>query len=211
MPRIVLALVLCCAAMHGAAAAAGTAKAANEGLASCLDPSTTLLAGGDVGDKELMAAQNACARLKQSSSDSPPSRESTRRRRTSPTNFGGAKPRNSDPRRVTPTRVRADRSGPTACLGRSDERSATWPAATGARSVRCGGSAWRSHDGLRSAPQSRPTVRRASRAIWAQARAYNAARADSDLTSTSYLMPPRWLGLSPSLQPASSQGSCRCV
>jgi hypothetical protein len=70
MPRIVLALVLCCAAMHGAAAAAGTAKAANEGLASCLDPSTTLLAGGDVGDKELMAAQNACARLKQSSSDS---------------------------------------------------------------------------------------------------------------------------------------------
>jgi len=66
MPRIVLALVLCCAAVHGAAAAAGTAKAANEGLASCLDPSTTLLAGGD---KELMAAQNACARLKQSSSD----------------------------------------------------------------------------------------------------------------------------------------------
>ena len=69
MPRIVLALVLCCAAVHGAAAAAGTAKAANEGLASCLDPSTTLLAGGDVGDNELMAAQNACARLKQSSSD----------------------------------------------------------------------------------------------------------------------------------------------
>lgn len=70
MPRIVLALVLCCVAVHGAAAAAGTAKAANEGLASCLDPSTTLLAGGDVGDKELMAAQSACARLKQSSSDS---------------------------------------------------------------------------------------------------------------------------------------------
>jgi hypothetical protein len=69
MPRIMLALILCCVAVHGAAAAGGTAKAAAGELSSCLDPSTTLLAGGDVGDKELMAAQNACARLKQSSSD----------------------------------------------------------------------------------------------------------------------------------------------
>ena len=69
MPRIGLAIVLCCVAVHGAAAAGGTAKAANEGLARCLDPSTALLAGGDVGDKELVVAQNACARLKQSTSD----------------------------------------------------------------------------------------------------------------------------------------------
>jgi len=62
MPRITLALILCCVAVHGAAAAAGE-------LSSCLDPSTALLAGGDVGDKELVAAQDACARLKQSSSD----------------------------------------------------------------------------------------------------------------------------------------------
>jgi hypothetical protein len=50
MPRIVLALI--------------------EDLSSCLDPSTKLLAGGDVDDKQLMAAQSACARLKQSSTDS---------------------------------------------------------------------------------------------------------------------------------------------
>jgi hypothetical protein len=69
MPRIVLALILCGVAVHGAAAAGGTAKAAGGELSSCLDPSTALLAGGDVGDQELVAAQNACARLKQSSSD----------------------------------------------------------------------------------------------------------------------------------------------
>ena len=69
MPRMVLALILCCVAVHGAAAAGGTAKAAGEELSSCLDPSTALLAGADVGDKELVAAQSACARLKQSSSD----------------------------------------------------------------------------------------------------------------------------------------------
>lgn len=70
MPRLVLAFMLCCVAVHGAAAAAGGAKAAGGDLSGCLDPSTTLLAGGDVGDKELMAAQSACARLKQASSDS---------------------------------------------------------------------------------------------------------------------------------------------
>jgi hypothetical protein len=70
MARLMLALALCCVALHGAAAAGGSATAAGGELSSCLDPSTTLLAGGDVGDKELMAAQNACARLKQSSADS---------------------------------------------------------------------------------------------------------------------------------------------
>ena len=70
MPRIMLALIVCCVTVHGAAAAGGTATAAGGELSSCLDPSTTLLAGGDVGDKELMAAQDACARLKQASSDS---------------------------------------------------------------------------------------------------------------------------------------------
>jgi hypothetical protein len=70
MPRIVFALFLCCVAVHGAAAASNAAKAAAGDLSSCLDPSTKLLAGGDVDDKQLMAAQSACARLKQSSSDS---------------------------------------------------------------------------------------------------------------------------------------------
>jgi hypothetical protein len=69
MPRLVLALILCCVAVNGAAAAGGTAKEAGGELSSCLDPSTALLAGADVNDKELMAAQSACARLKQSSSD----------------------------------------------------------------------------------------------------------------------------------------------
>jgi hypothetical protein len=70
MPRIALALILCCVAVHGAAPAGAAAKAAGGDLSSCLDPSTKLLAGGDVDDKQLMAAQSACARLKQSSSDS---------------------------------------------------------------------------------------------------------------------------------------------
>jgi hypothetical protein len=61
MPRAMLALIICAA--YGAAAAGGGE------LSSCLDPSTALLAGADIGDKELVAAQNACARLKQSSSD----------------------------------------------------------------------------------------------------------------------------------------------
>jgi hypothetical protein len=63
MPRAMLALIICCTAAHGAAAAGGGE------LSSCLDPSTALLAGADIGDKELVAAQSACARLKQSSSD----------------------------------------------------------------------------------------------------------------------------------------------
>jgi hypothetical protein len=63
MPRAMLALIICCTAAHGAAAAGGGE------LSSCLDPSTALLAGADIGDKELVAAQTACARLKQSSSD----------------------------------------------------------------------------------------------------------------------------------------------
>jgi hypothetical protein len=54
MPRAMLALIICCTAAHGAAAAGGGE------LSSCLDPSTGLLAGADIGDKELVA-QNACA------------------------------------------------------------------------------------------------------------------------------------------------------
>jgi hypothetical protein len=38
-------------------------------LSSCLDPSTKLDAGGDVSDKELTAARQACARLQQSGLD----------------------------------------------------------------------------------------------------------------------------------------------
>ncbi len=65
MPRSVLALILCCLTLQGAAAAAG-----GDELSRCLDPSTTLNAGGDVSDKELTAAQSACAQLMQSTKDS---------------------------------------------------------------------------------------------------------------------------------------------
>ena len=61
MLRFGLALFICCAALH--------AQAAGNDLAACLDPSTTLLAGGDVSDKELAAGQGACAHLKQSTQD----------------------------------------------------------------------------------------------------------------------------------------------
>ena len=61
MLRFGLALFLCCTALQ--------AQAAGDELAACLDPSTTILAGGDVSDKELAAAQSACARLKQTTQD----------------------------------------------------------------------------------------------------------------------------------------------
>ena len=66
MTRSVLALALCCLALQGAAAAAP----AGDELSRCLDPSTTLNAGGDVSDKELTAAESACAQLQQSIKDS---------------------------------------------------------------------------------------------------------------------------------------------
>ena len=68
MTRSVLALALCCLALQGAPAAA--AAPAGDELSRCLDPSTTLNAGGDVSDKELTAAESACAQLKQSTKDS---------------------------------------------------------------------------------------------------------------------------------------------
>jgi len=61
MLRFGLALFLCCAALQ--------AQAAGSDLGACLDPSTTLLAGGDVSDKELAAGQSACAHLKQTTQD----------------------------------------------------------------------------------------------------------------------------------------------
>jgi hypothetical protein len=42
---------------------------AGSDLSSCLDPSTKLDAGGNVSDKELTAARQACARLQQSGLD----------------------------------------------------------------------------------------------------------------------------------------------
>ena len=67
MRRFILGLALCCAALQGAMVAGASA---GDELSRCLDASTTLNAGGDVGDKELAAAQSACAHLKQSSQDS---------------------------------------------------------------------------------------------------------------------------------------------
>ena len=59
--RFCLALLLSGLAISGAMAGSD--------LSSCLDPSTKLDAGGDVSDKELIAAQQACARLQQSGLD----------------------------------------------------------------------------------------------------------------------------------------------
>ena len=69
MLRFSLALVLGCAALHAVATADASAQAAGNELAACLDPSTTLLAGGDVSDKQLATAQSACARMKQTTQD----------------------------------------------------------------------------------------------------------------------------------------------
>ena len=70
MLRFSLALFLCCAVLHAVATADANAQAGGNELSVCLDASTTIEAGGDVGDKELTAAQNACAHLKQTTQDS---------------------------------------------------------------------------------------------------------------------------------------------
>jgi len=69
MPRFALALVLCASLLNGTAVIGASALAQNTGLSRCLDPATVLGAGGDVSDKELAAAQSACAQLRQSSTD----------------------------------------------------------------------------------------------------------------------------------------------
>lgn len=69
MPRSILGLALCCAALYAVATADPSAHAAGNELSTCLDPSTTIAAGGDVSNKELETAQNACAHLKQSIQD----------------------------------------------------------------------------------------------------------------------------------------------
>jgi hypothetical protein len=61
MRRLGLALLLSGLAISGAIAGSD--------LSSCLDPSTTLDAGGDVSDKQLAAARQACAHLQQSGLD----------------------------------------------------------------------------------------------------------------------------------------------
>ena len=58
MRHLALALLLSSLAINGAVAA--------NDLYHCLDPSTKLDAGGDVSDKELSAARQACAQLQQS-------------------------------------------------------------------------------------------------------------------------------------------------
>jgi hypothetical protein len=58
MTRIALALLVSGLAINMAAAASD--------LSQCLDPSTKLDAGGDVSDRELSAAIQACAKLQQS-------------------------------------------------------------------------------------------------------------------------------------------------
>src|SRR5215467_16133877 len=59
------ALLLACAALH----VTDSARAAALDLAPCVDPATIIDAGGTVSDKELAAAQSACARLLQSTQD----------------------------------------------------------------------------------------------------------------------------------------------
>jgi len=67
MTRVVFALV--CSVLCSTTIMGVSALAANAELSRCLDPATTLEAGGNVNDKELKAAQSACAQLKQSSLD----------------------------------------------------------------------------------------------------------------------------------------------
>jgi len=67
MPRVILVLTLCSLALYGPTAASAGAEGGE--MSRCLDTSTKLEAGGDVSDKELAEAQQACASVKQSTKD----------------------------------------------------------------------------------------------------------------------------------------------
>jgi hypothetical protein len=57
------------AALLGTMLAVATARAGDKDLSQCLDVATTLEAGGDVTDKALAAAHQACEHAKQTVSD----------------------------------------------------------------------------------------------------------------------------------------------
>ena len=145
MPRIVLALVLCCAAVHGAAAAAGRHRQGRERRTGQLPRPLDHAARrrrrrrqrADGGTKRLRAPQAILIRP-------PYHRENRRgggqhRRRTSAApnletvTLGALHRPGSKPIGSGPTAARATRPMDDPPLGR---------AATGARSIRCGGSAW---------------------------------------------------------------------
>ena len=88
-------------------------------------------------------------------------------------------------RNATPTTVQAGQSGSIGVHGSPHNQPATWLEATGATSIRCVWSVWRSSHDPRSGSRSPPIVRHASQAILVQARAYSATRADNGLTDTS--------------------------
>jgi len=67
MPRVILVLTFCSLALYGPTAASAGAEGGE--MSRCLDTSTKLEAGGDVSDKELAEAQQACASVKQSTKD----------------------------------------------------------------------------------------------------------------------------------------------
>jgi hypothetical protein len=69
MPRVILVLTFCSLALYGPTAASAGAKAEGGEMSRCLDTSTKLEAGGDVSDKELAEAQQACASVTQSAKD----------------------------------------------------------------------------------------------------------------------------------------------
>ena len=69
-------------------------------------------------------------------------------------------------------------------------RVATAREASAAKSTRCASKNSMFLDGIRLGSRLRPIARRASQAISVQARAYNAALADSSPISTSWLYPP---------------------
>ena len=67
MTRVIFTLA--CFALCSTTIMGESALAANAELSRCLDPSTTLEAGGSVSDKDLKAAQSACAELKKTPLD----------------------------------------------------------------------------------------------------------------------------------------------
>src|SRR5262245_20190720 len=157
------------------------ALAANSELTRCLDASTIIGAGGDVSDQELRAAQNACAQLKQLSTDrdtlarGQSGGREYRRRSCAPRGAAAADEKAQYPATpLTPTTARAGRSDPRSFRHAPCER-AIAPGATGETKVRCGGAARCPPGGPRHGPRARLRARHASRAIWAQARAYSAA------------------------------------
>ena len=196
MSRYILAFVFCACVSHGVGrpldheGACGEQRA--DALPRCLDHHRRrrrrVRSGVKGGAKRLRSAQAVINRQGYARAGQSGGRE-YRRRSCAPRGAAAADEKAQYPATpLTPTTARAGRSDPRSFRHAPCER-AIAPGATGETKVRCGGAARCPPGGPRHGPRARLRARHASRAIWAQARAYGAVQAGSDPSDISCLNP----------------------